>query len=623
MNRIYILLMILCFVCLGTNTVKCQSRTDSLKIVLESKISEIPQLDHKIELTVSNIPLEEFVRNIANSTKLNINLSTKSNHKVTNNFVNVPAKDVLLFLCKYFDLDLEFTGNIIHITDLEQHIEPYIPKDLKISMDTATQKVNLDLKNDSISLFAKQFTQHTGINVFFAPDLMNHKLSVYVQSLEIPNALDRLAISNNLDLVAKDSSFIFSKKIIEAKNNRNKAKRKQQSVFNYKIYDLEHMDIYGTDVSLHEAIEAVSKKLNLNYFIATSLEGKKDLNLTNVSYTEFLENLLKGTKYTSSLNNNIYLIGDRQSEGIQQTKLITLTYRSVVDLVGYIPENLTKDISIKEFADMNSLIVSGSAPAIYSLESFIKEIDKVVPLVLIELIIIDNNSGYTIETGISAGLAENSTTSAGQTYPNMDYNMGATSMNSLLNSFNGFGIFNLGRVHPRFYMNIKAMEDEGLVKVRSTPKLSTLNGHEAELTIGNTEYYKEEMTNFIVTQSTQQRTNTQYKPVTADFKLKILPVVAGNDEITLQIFVEQSDFTGRIEQNAPPGKVTRQFNSLIRVKNEETIILGGLEEKTINDSSRGVPLLSRIPVIKWLFSKRKKVKNESKLNIFIKPTIIY
>lgn len=53
------------------------------------------------------------------------------------------------------------------------------------------------------------------------------------------------------------------------------------------------------------------------------------------------------------------------------------------------------------------------------------------------------------------------------------------------------------------------------------------------------------------------------------------------------------------------------------------ILLGGLDELKKENSGTGTPLLSRIPVIKWFFSSRKKGKSTSKLHIFIKPTVVY
>jgi type IV pilus assembly protein PilQ len=111
--------------------------------------------------------------------------------------------------------------------------------------------------------------------------------------------------------------------------------------------------------------------------------------------------------------------------------------------------------------------------------------------------------------------------------------------------------------------------------------------------------------------------------VSADLSVVINPIVSGDEQITLDVHVKQSSFTEKIAPTAPPGTVTRDFQSLIRVKNEEMILLGGLEENSMNDSGTGTPLLSRIPVIKWLFSSRNKTKKKSKLTIFIKPTVVY
>lgn len=79
--------------------------------------------------------------------------------------------------------------------------------------------------------------------------------------------------------------------------------------------------------------------------------------------------------------------------------------------------------------------------------------------------------------------------------------LGAVSVNKLINSFNGFGSVNLGRVTPDFYMNLKFLEEAGDIELRSTPKLSTLNGHEATLKSGETRYYKEVSSNIIGSQT--------------------------------------------------------------------------------------------------------------------------
>ena len=167
------------------------------------------------------------------------------------------------------------------------------------------------------------------------------------------------------------------------------------------------------------------------------------------------------------------------------------------------------------------------------------------------------------------------------------------------------------------------MESQGILRLRSTPQLATLNGNEAKMSIGETQYYLETQNNIIGSQNPQNQVTQQYKSVNADLALTIKPVVSGDEQITLDITVKQSSFTARISNTAPPGQITRDFQSNLRVKNGETVMLGGLEEGTNNDSGSGVPLLSRIPIIKWFFSSRTRAKSRSKLTVFIKPTVIY
>ena len=167
------------------------------------------------------------------------------------------------------------------------------------------------------------------------------------------------------------------------------------------------------------------------------------------------------------------------------------------------------------------------------------------------------------------------------------------------------------------------MESSGILKIRSTPQIATLNGHEAKLSIGQTQYYLEVSNNVIGSQNPQNIISQNYKPVNADLSVSIDPQISGDEQITMTINVKQSTFTERINPSAPPGTINRDFQSLMRVKNGEMVMLGGLEENKVETSGSGLPLLARIPVLKWFFGKNTRGKSQSKLTIFIKPTVIY
>jgi len=293
-------------------------------------------------------------------------------------------------------------------------------------------------------------------------------------------------------------------------------------------------------------------------------------------------------------------------------------------IVSILPDEIKSELDIRVDYELNSFFVSGPSANINRFKKFIKEIDKPVPVILIEVMIIEVKKSATVETGISWGIGDKPVNTSGRLFPDTDVTVGASTINKIIGGFDGFGSFNMGSVIPEFFSNIKAMEENGNLKIRSSPKLSTLNGHRANLSIGETTYYVVTNQNFFGSQIPTTSEGRNYQPIDAELAISIKPLVSGDGQVTLDINVIQSDFNGeRIEDDAPPGLTSREFSSIIRMQNQDLAILGGLEEKVKNDSGNGVPVLARIPVIKWLFSKRKREDSKQKLTILIKPTVIY
>lgn len=292
-------------------------------------------------------------------------------------------------------------------------------------------------------------------------------------------------------------------------------------------------------------------------------------------------------------------------------------------LISILPDNLKQGLDIKIDYELISFYVSGPSTKIERFKKFVKQIDKPVPVILIEVMIIEANKSATIEAGVSFGLGNEPVNNEGQLFPITDLTLGATTINKIIGGFNDFGTFNIGKVVPNFYATIKAMETNGDLKIRSTPKLATLNGHRATFSNGQTSYYKVTQRNIYGTDNPQTSEITNYLPIDAELGLTIKPLVSGNGQITLDIYVIQSSFGGRISEDAPPDLNSREFSSIIRVHDQDIVVLGGLEAQSKSHSGSGVPFLSKIPVIKWLFSSRKRETKKAKLIVLIKSTVFY
>ena len=302
-----------------------------------------------------------------------------------------------------------------------------------------------------------------------------------------------------------------------------------------------------------------------------------------------------------------------------------MRFRTIDDVVEIIPTVLKKDIEIKLFSDLNSLVISGNQTDVEALEDFLNSIDESVPLISIDVMIVDATNKKSRSTGISFGKGDQASgNSYGTLSPGVDVSLGAGKINQLLNAFNGLGLVNLGNGGPNFYANLKLLEEDGAITLRSTPKLSTLNGHKAVLKSGEVKYYRESQVNIIGTQNPLQSESYLWKNVEASFILDMTPIVSADSTITIRIELSQDEFTERDsgDLTAPPGMTKRSFNSIVKVKDGEMILLGGIEKNLTDDSSTGLPWIARVPVLRLFFGNVTKTRAVQKLNVFIRPTII-
>ena len=333
-----------------------------------------------------------------------------------------------------------------------------------------------------------------------------------------------------------------------------------------------------------------------------------------------------GTTYTYTVRDDLFVIGGQNTEGLRVTELIQMENRTIDNVIATLPADLLEGIEVKEVIELNGVVASGSRPRIEELKVYLREIDLVVPMVQIEVLIVQYEKSYDVQTGLQAILGEEGQDiqTQGQLFPQTSVTLNAESINNLIDGFNGFGIFNLGKVTKDFYLNLSTLENNSIIKLQSTPKIATLSGSNAKITIGETSYYFEAQNDVIGVGNTNQITQTgSWRPTEANLSLDITPKVSKDEQVTLNITVEKSAFTGRVAETAPPGKTSQTFDSMVRIRNNEMILLGGLDEADMENSGTGTPFLSRIPVIKWFFSSKRKRKAKSKLHVFIKPTIVY
>ncbi|WP_245723889.1 type II secretion system protein GspD [Pedobacter steynii] len=609
---------------------------------LRSLAITVPGLNQKVQMNVSNVSVQEFLRALAQANNLNINIDPNLDFKIYNNFTNETALNVLIFLSKEHALDINLVGSIMSVTKIPQP-RPVIPvKEIKASYNGQNNTLTLELNNDTLALVARKITMLSQKNVVVPSTLLSKKVTAFLSDAPFETALEKMAFANDLKVVkTNDNVYVFESLaegeelfINSEKNTSVRRNLKPLNVGgnsapgNFRIQSRtaeggrKLISIDAVNVPILDLVKNAAQENNSNYFLYSDLKGNITSRVNDISFDNLLTSIFQGTEYTYRVENGIYLVGDRKIEGLRSHKLVQLQNRSIDTIQNMIPTEWRRGVEIKEFREQNTILLSGSSPQIAEIESYIKKLDKLVPMILIEVTLIDVRKGKSIKTGISAGVSD-SVKTGGTVFPGLNYTFGSKSINSFLSMLGRNNSINLGRVTPNFYVKLSALENNNNVEIRSVPKLSTLNGHSANLSIGSKRYYSTKTQNVIPSLTSQTLITQQFTAVDANLEIKIQPTVSGDDQVTLKINVDISDFIGNPPDDAPPPTSTSKFESIIRMKNEEMIVLGGLERTEKSEGGEGVPFLSRIPVLKWLFSSRSKSDSKVVTIVFIKPTIIY
>jgi type IV pilus assembly protein PilQ len=130
--------------------------------------STVTGLNETANFSVSNLPVQSFLRSVAESHRLNIQIDPSLNFSLTNNFTNVLVKDLIYFICEEYQTDIRFTNTIMSFYKYQPPRAPEKPiviKKLNITYNDTNGLITFDLSNDSLRSVVKEITRLTNKNV--------------------------------------------------------------------------------------------------------------------------------------------------------------------------------------------------------------------------------------------------------------------------------------------------------------------------------------------------------------------------------------------------------------------------------------------------------------------------
>jgi general secretion pathway protein D len=284
----------------------------------------------------------------------------------------------------------------------------------------------------------------------------------------------------------------------------------------------------------------------------------------------------------------------------------------------------------------NSMLVMATKEDMARIEKLIRSVDTPVAQVLIETVIAEISLNNNLDIEVSAFKRP---FQSGQVKQTGGYNNKTPSPQDLISGLVGSNMIqaaSLAAGGATWFMSfqnwkldavITALSSSSRFKVLSTPIIQTMHNQEADILVGESRPVPVSTVSSVVgstgTLATGQlNSNIEYKDIAIE--LKVTPRVNPGGYVTMEIEQKVNDVGGQVSFNGTdvPIITKREAKSSVIVKDQGTIVLGGLikENKTITETK--VPFLGDIPLLGAAFRGKSTTKVRNELILFIRPTVL-
>ena len=518
--------------------------------------------------------IRDILQEIAKKTEFNFVIDPKVSGSV-DLFVNrVPLDEVLTILQRLANFDMEKVGKTYYVKPKEVQTAPTVVQPIitklyvlkYIDLQDILRVGGALVKNISLSYDSKT------------------RLLIAQGKEEDLKVLDDLI--SRIDVERKGEEVVVAKELLNVEKDKDG-----------KIYvscDLKKADI-------REVLRELGKKADINFVIDPKVTGEVDLYLNRVELQDTIDILSRIGNITFEKMGVVTYVRPyvppvvTAKEGVQTiTKEYKLKYISL-DTLKSVVSGLAKDVSFYYDQTSGFLLVQGPVDQVTAVENMIARLDKPTPQVKVDVQIVEVSRENVKDIGIAWG-----TQNIG-TGIKIEANVGWQDLK-------------LSIINPESVLaTIKALESQNKAKILAQPSMTTISGKATRIMIGDR----------VPLVSYDAQGNRSINYIDVGIILEVTPTINPDGTITANIKPQVSTISGYAgKEGDVPIISTREAQTIVNLKNGETLALGGLLRQEEIESMSKVPLLGDIPILGELFKARKTQNVQKELIILITPKTI-
>jgi type IV pilus assembly protein PilQ len=479
--------------------------------------------------------------------------------------------------------------------------------------------------------------------------------------------IDTFAHGDNVRMVittlANFEDFAYQSDNLVTLEVRPISKEKQEELRKEKFgYTGERLSLNFQNIDIRAVLQLLADFTNLNIVVSDAVQGSLTLRLKNVPWDQALDIILKTKGLDKRITGNVMLVAPAEElssreklelESQQQVRelvplrseFIQINYAKAADIADLLKSSENSLLSSRGKVSVdertNALLVLDTGEKLEEIRKLVKTLDVPVRQVMIDSRIVIADKGFAKDLGVRFGVT-GVTQNNGDLITTTGSGRGTNQItNEAIDNAQSDGSFypvtppilpsdrynvNLPAVPPnanpgslafavlgsRYLLDLEltALQSDNRGEIISNPRVITANQHEAVIKQGEQIPYQQA--------TSSGATSVSFKD--AVLQLKVLPQITPDDRILLELTVSQ-DSRGA-DTVAGPAINTQEVDTQVLVNNGDTVVLGGIYQQTRQRNVDGIPYLSEIPVVGFLFRSTGIVDNKRELLIFVTPKVL-
>lgn len=404
-----------------------------------------------------------------------------------------------------------------------------------------------------------------------------------------------------------------------------------------KNYTGEKISLDFQNADINDILRLIAEVSGLNIIAGPDVKGTVTTRMVDIPWDQALDVVLKinglGQEHEDNIvrvapierfiNERKELTRAQQAEEEAEplvTQIVPISYADAAELKTNLERILSGRGSIWIDTRTNTMIVKDVKENVNSALALVETLDRQTPQVMIESRIVEASRNFLKQLGVRLGSRYTQTTD--NNFPSTisvdggiasgDAGNFLVDLPAAVSAGSGGAIsFAFAGASSLLNLQLSALENSGQGKVVTNPKIATLDNTEAVIESGRRIPY-----------ATISDGGTKIEFVDASIKLRVTPHVAPDGFINLKILAtkNEADFSATVEN--VPTIVTREATTEMLVRDGSTIVIGGLYQRTVQEARTGIPWLSNVPGMGWLFRNTRSDDRHEELLIFITPRII-